>query len=97
MTAPTPAPDAAAVAREAALGRWRKRQTSGPGACYCAAFEPPAERDCLHCIAFRDGWAGEPSLAAMVSEDMRQAINAGRAARRRYERAQAASAAGGGK
>lgn len=94
MSAPTPTPDAADVAREAALGRWRERETSGLGACYCAVFEPPAERDCLHCLAFRDGWAGEPSLAAMFSEDMRQAINAGRAARRRYEREAAGAEVG---
>ena len=76
------------VAREAALSKWRRAHTASLGSCYCAAMEG-ADGHCLHCRAFRDGWAGETSIACMFSDDMRAAINAGRRARRAYERQQA--------
>lgn len=91
-----PAAEAAAraadnVAREVALSKWRRAHTAGFGSCYCAAMEG-ADGHCLHCRAFRDGWAGETSIAAMFSDDMRAAINAGRRARRAYERQRQAGA-----
>lgn len=98
MSAPTPAPDAAAVEARATLSRASAMLRFLDR----TADRTPAETEAI-LAAFGAGWeTGRcapplPWLYRTWRPAIATAFRAGRAARRRYERAQAASAAGEGR